>query len=494
MSVSLYTAAQTRELDRTAISTLGIAGFVLMQRAAAAAWRVLKKRWPNARRIVVVCGPGNNGGDGYLLARTAKDAGLDARVIALAKPKETSPDALRAHDEWIASGGKIATSTDPIPDADVYVDALFGTGTQRPSEGFARALIDHVNRYPARILSLDIPSGIDSDTGNVFRAAVRATVTVSFVAHKRGLFTSDALDHRGELILDTLGLPDDLYERFDADAQLLDMAHMSRWLPPRERNAHKGKFGHVLAIGGDYGTSGAIRMAGEAAMRVGSGLTSIATRSENISAINAGRPELMAHAVSDAVSMQTLLQSASVVAVGPGLGQSNWGRALLTAAVAANRPTVLDADALNILSQKFFPLPHVSVLTPHPGEAARLLGCDVAAIESDRFKAARAIAERYRAVVVLKGGGSLIAHPAGPVAVCPWGNPGMASGGMGDVLTGVIAGLLAQGLNAWRAARFGVGLHAQAADAAAGNGEAGMIASDLFPHLHKLRNARAGHD
>lgn len=494
MGASLYTAAQTRDLDRTAISTLGIAGFVLMQRAAAAAWRVLKKRWPNARRIVVLCGPGNNGGDGFLLARTAKDAGLDARVIALAKPKESSPDALRAHDEWIASGGKIATSTDPIPDADVYVDALFGTGSQRPAEGFARALIDHVNRFPARVLSLDIPSGIDSDTGNVLRAAVRATATVSFVAHKRGLFTSDALDHRGDLVLDTLGLPDDLYERFDADAQLLDMAHMSRWLPPRARNSHKGKFGHVLAIGGDHGLCGAIRLAGEAAMRVGSGLTSIATRSENVSAINAGRPELMAHAVADAAALQALLQSASVVAVGPGLGQGGWGRSLLSAAVAANRPTVLDADALNILSQKFFPLPAVSVLTPHPGEAARLLGCDVAAIERDRFKSARTIAERYRAVVVLKGAGSLIAHPAGPLAVCPWGNPGMASGGMGDVLTGVIAGLLAQGLNAWRAARFGVGLHAQAADAAASGAEAGTIAGDLFPHLHQLRNARAQHE
>jgi NAD(P)H-hydrate epimerase len=494
MGASLYTAAQTRDLDRTAISTLGIAGFVLMQRAAAAAWRVLKKRWPNARRIVVLCGPGNNGGDGFLLARTAKDAGLDARVIALAKPKESSPDALRAHDEWIASGGKIATSTDPIPDADVYVDALFGTGPQRPAEGFARALIDHVNRYPSRVLSLDIPSGIDADTGNVLRAAVRATATVSFVAHKRGLFTSDALDHRGELVLDTLGLPDELYERFDADAQLLDMAHMSRWLLPRARNSHKGKFGHVLAIGGDHGLCGAIRLAGEAAMRVGSGLTSIATRSENVSAINAGRPELMAHAVADAAALQALLQSASVVAVGPGLGQGAWSRSLLNAAVAANRPTVLDADALNILSQKYFSLPAVSVLTPHPGEAARLLGCDVAAIERDRFKSARTIAERYRAVVVLKGAGSLIAHPAGPLAVCPWGNPGMASGGMGDVLTGVIAGLLAQGLNAWRAARFGVGLHAQAADAAAGAGEAGTIAGDLFPHLHKLRNARAHHE
>jgi hydroxyethylthiazole kinase-like uncharacterized protein yjeF len=491
MSTSLYTAAQVRELDRTAITNLGIAGYVLMQRAAAAGWRVLKKRWPNARRIVVLCGPGNNGGDGYLLARTAKDAGLDARVIAVGLPKETSPDALRAHGEWVASGGKIATATDPVPDADVYVDAMFGTGLKRPLEGFARTLIDHVNRFPNRVLALDMPSGIDSDTGNVLRAAVRATATVTFVAHKRGLFTGDALDHRGTLVLDTLGLPADLYERIDADADLLDMAHMSRWLAPRTRNAHKGKYGHVLAIGGDNGMGGAVRMAGEAAMRVGAGLTSIATRAENVSAINAARPELMAHGCADAAPLPALVKRATVVAIGPGLGQSAWSRAMLAGAIVVEKPTVLDADALNLLSQKFFPLPHTAVLTPHPGEAARLLATDVPTIESDRFKACRAIADRYRAVVVLKGAGTVIAHPAGPLAVCPWGNPGMASGGMGDVLTGVIAGLLAQGLNAWRAARLGVALHAQAGDAAARDGEAGIVATDLFPHLHKLRNARA---
>ncbi len=491
MSTALYTAAQVRELDRTAISTLGIAGYVLMQRAAAAGWRVLKKRWPNARRIVVLCGPGNNGGDGYLLARTAKDAGLDARVIAVGLPTESSPDAQRAHDEWVASGGNIATSTDPVPEADVYVDAIFGTGLKRAPEGFARTLIDHVNRFPNRVLALDIPSGIDSDTGNVLRAAVRATATVTFVANKRGLFTGDALDYRGALVLDTLGLPRDLYERIDADADLLDMAHMSRWLPPRTRNAHKGKYGHVLAIGGDVGMGGAVRMTGEAAMRVGAGLTSIATRSENVVAINAARPELMAHGCVDAAPLPALMKRATVVAIGPGLGQSAWSRALLAAGILVDKPTVIDADALNMLSQKFFPLPHTAVLTPHPGEAARLLQSDVPAVESDRFKAARTIADRYRAVVVLKGAGTLIAHPAGPLAVCPWGNPGMASGGMGDVLTGVIAGLLAQGLNAWRAARLGVALHAQAGDAAARDGEAGIVASDLFPHLHTLRNARA---
>jgi len=240
---------------------------------------------------------------------------------------------------------------------------------------------------------------------------------------------------------------------------------------------------------------GAIRLCAEAALRSGAGLVSVASRAENVSALNAARPELMAHGVKDATALLTLLQRASVIALGPGLGQSEWSRAMYQAALAAGKPLVLDADGLNLLARKPVALPVQSVLTPHPGEAARLLGAaDAASIAQDRFAAARELARKYRAVVVLKGAGTLIAHPEGEVAVCPWGNPGMATGGMGDVLTGVIAALLAQGLNAWRAARFGVALHAQAGDAAARGGEAGLIASELFPHLYALRNARTADD
>jgi NAD(P)H-hydrate epimerase len=237
---------------------------------------------------------------------------------------------------------------------------------------------------------------------------------------------------------------------------------------------------------------GAIRLAGEAALRVGAGLVSVATREEHITAINAARPELMVHAAADAGGIEPLLQRASVVALGPGLGQGPWSRALWQAALAAGKPTVLDADGLNLLALLPQSLPARTVLTPHPGEAARLLGCDTAAIARDRFASARAIAKLYGAVAVLKGAGSLIANPEGDIAVCPWGNPGMASGGMGDVLTGVIAGLLAQKLDPWRAACMGVALHAQAGDLAATSGEAGLLASDLFDPLRKLRNANTG--
>lgn len=483
-----------RALDREAIMSLGISGHVLMQRAAAAAWRVLRARWPLARRLVVVCGSGNNGGDGYLLAATAREARMDARVIAPVAPRNAG-DAVRARLEWLAMGGSILDPEAEFPEADVYVDALFGTGLTRPVEGTARALIDALNASGRPILALDVPSGIDSDTGNVHGAAVRATATVTFVAHKRGLFTGPALNHRGEMTLDTLGLPDDLYKSSHPDARLLSMRRMTTWLPPRRRDAHKGDFGHVLAIGGEQGMGGAIRLCAEAALRGGAGLVSVATRGENVVALNAARPELMAHGVKDNAALLPLLQRASVIALGPGLGQGDWSRMLCQAALAARKPLVLDADGLNLIARKTVQLPLQSVLTPHPGEAGRLLGSDTATIARDRFVAARELARQYRAVVVLKGAGTLIAHPEGEVAVCPWGNPGMSSGGMGDLLTGVIASLLAQGLNAWRAARFGVALHARAADAAASeHGEAGLLASDLFPHLHNLRNARDASD
>jgi ADP-dependent NAD(P)H-hydrate dehydratase / NAD(P)H-hydrate epimerase len=273
-----------------------------------------------------------------------------------------------------------------------------------------------------------------------------------------------------------------------ADAGLLEADAIAAALPSRAQDAHKGNFGHVLAIGGDLGFGGAIRLAGEAALRVGAGLVSVATRTEHVLALNAARPELMASGVGGPQELEALLQRASVIALGPGIGQRAWGHALWHTAIAARKPTVLDADGLNLLAREPVSLPANIVLTPHPGEAARLLGCDTQEIARDRFAAVRALARRHQAVAVLKGAGTLVATPLGEVAVCPWGNPGMASGGMGDVLTGVVAGLLAQGLDAYRAACIGVALHARAGDIAARAGVCGLLASDLFGPLRRLRN------
>lgn len=480
---ALYTTAQVRALDRAAIEA-GIPGIELMERAARAALDVLRRRWPQARALCVACGPGNNGGDGFLLAALARSAGLQASVIAVSD--HASGDAGLARERFLGEGGTLASPA-MLADAGVCVDALFGSGLNRAPAGDAATLIAAMNAGARPLLALDVPSGLDSDSGNAFDPCVRATATVCFVGWKRGLFTAQGQDRCGERSLATLDIADRAYADVEPDATLL----VPQTLPVRPRDSHKGRYGHVLAIGGDLGAGGAVRMCGEAAARVGAGLVSIATREANVGAILSARPELMPHGVHVPRNLEPLLARARVLAVGPGLGQDDWGKGLWHAALDAGRPTVLDADGLNLLADAPRALPEACVLTPHPGEASRLLETTTGAVQVDRFTAVRKLAQKYRAVVVLKGAGSLIADPEGRVAVCPWGNPGMASGGMGDVLTGVIAGLLAQGLDAWNAACLGVGLHARAGDLAARAGERGLLASDLFPYLRALVNGRA---
>ncbi len=485
---ALYTAAQLRTLEAAAIAG-GLSGGELMRRAAAAALAVLRAHWPEACRIVVLAGPGNNGGDGYLLAAQARAAGLDARVLALTA--RSGGDAAVAREIAGAAGVPIVRADAgamSLPDADVYVDALYGSGLNRAPAGAAATWIAALQPHASRVLALDLPSGLDADTGMPRGRAVRAAATVCFVGWKRGLHTGRAADHVGVCTLATLDLPHARLALQRPDAMLLAAAA----LPPRDRATHKGVFGHVLVIGGDHGMGGAARLAAEAALRSGAGLVSVATRAAHVPALQAARSELMAHAVETAAALESPLAHASVLALGPGLGQGGWSESLFAAALASGRPLVVDADALNLLARAPRALPTPAVLTPHPGEAARLLGSDIAAVTDDRYAAARALAVRYGAVVVLKGAGSLIADPQGRVAVCPWGNPGMAAGGMGDVLTGVIAALLAQGLVPWDAACLGVGLHARAGDAAArAGGERGLCAADLFMPLRALLNGAA---
>jgi ADP-dependent NAD(P)H-hydrate dehydratase / NAD(P)H-hydrate epimerase len=480
----LYTVEQVRAFDRRAIDDLGLTGFELMNRAATAAFTALCRHWPGARRIVVFCGPGNNGGDGYLLASLAHDVGMAVEVIELSDAAKG--DAALARDTWLRGKGAPHPWVQdmPLPSADVYVDALYGTGLNRVPDASVTSLIQRINASAIPVLAMDVPSGLNADTGECPGEAIRAELTVSFIAAKRGLYTGQAATRVGQWQLDTLGLPELFWEGVSADATVLEAMH----LPPRARDAHKGDCGHVLAIGGDRGTAGAIRLCGEAALRSGAGLVSIATRNENLFALNSARPELMVNGVHGPQELQPLLDRADVLAVGPGLGQGAWGHALWLTALDTGKPLVLDADGLNLLAREPHHFNEHAVMTPHPGEAARLLGTTIAQVQTDRFAAARALAQRYGAVAVLKGSGSLIAHPDGRLDVCTWGNPGMASGGMGDLLTGVIAALLAQGCSAWDAARIGVGLHARAGDLAARHGERGLLASDLLEPLRALGN------
>ncbi|MEO8010032.1 MAG: NAD(P)H-hydrate dehydratase [Dokdonella sp.] len=488
-NLALYTVDQVRHIDRIAIERCRSSGASLMHRAAQAAFAALRRRWPEAHHIRVLAGTGNNGGDAYLLAALAHEHGLRVELHALGD--SIGEDAIKARSKWIALGQPISTLDDAIRAGavDVVVDGLFGSGLSRAIEGDAAELIVALNARGSATLALDVPSGLDANSGVATGPVLRADATISFVGWKRGLFTADAADLCGVLELATLAIPADAYAGIDADANLLDTDLIQK-LSARKRNVNKGTFGHVLAIGGDEGMAGAVRLCAEAALRSGAGMVSVATRLAHVSALNAARPELMARAVDGPQSIAAMLERASTIALGPGLGQAAWGHALWDSALRADKPIVIDADALNLLAEHPCKLPGRTVLTPHPGEAARLLRLDIGTIQRDRFAAARAIARTYAATVVLKGAGSIIAAEDGRVAVCRFGNPGMASAGMGDVLTGIIAGLLAQGLSVWDSARIGALAHARAGDLAAGTAPRGMIASDLFVPLRRLLNGQ----
>ena len=482
LPLAVYTAEQVRALDRYAIEELRIPSYTLMTRAGEAALGTLRSCWPSAQNVLVVCGPGNNGGDGYVLARAAREQRLTVRVVSVTDPANLRGDARRAHDDFVAGGGTVETRGATLPDAHVIVDAIFGTGLSRPVDAATAEVIRAINDSRAHVLALDIPSGLHADTGEVLGAAVVAERTVTFIALKLGFYVGEGPDYTGIIHFDDLEVAASAATSISPLAERIAEATLARLLPPRRRTAHKGQNGSVLVIGGGIGMAGAARMAGEAALRSGAGLVTVATRAENVAAIVAGRPELMCRGVADGSELQALISRADVLAVGPGLGQDEWAQTMLNVALASHKAAVVDADALNLLARS----PRRGerwILTPHPGEAGRLLGRQTAEIQSDRIGAAREIAARYGGIVVLKGARTLVFTANARPSICDRGNPGMASPGMGDVLTGVIAGIVAQTSDLAGAARAGVLAHAMAGDLAARRGERGLIATDLFAYL-----------
>jgi hydroxyethylthiazole kinase-like uncharacterized protein yjeF len=483
----LYVASAVRQLDANTIAA-GIPGYTLMQRAGLAAWRALSQRWPAAQRIAVICGTGNNGGDGYVIARLARHDGRAVDLFEIADQGWVG-DAARAREDWRAAGGEarpIEAASDCA--ADVWVDAILGIGLSGPPRAAAARAIECINAARAAgagVLAVDVPSGLDADTGRAFAPCVSADLTVTFIGDKFGLHTGDAPDVVGDVRLHRLEVPQAICEMVAASARLLQSTALARGLQRRRRTAHKGDHGHVLIVGGDHGTAGAVLMAARGALRAGAGLVSVATRREHVAALVAAQPEIMAAGVESGAELSPLLQRATVVAIGPGLGQGEWGRMLWPLILEMPR-LVVDADALNLLAQQAQRHPHW-VLTPHPGEASRLLGIATREIQDDRLAALRALADRYGGIPVLKGSGTLVWHPQLPW-VCAHGNPGMATGGMGDVLTGVIAGFLAQKLAVEDAAALGVLAHAVAADRAAGEAERGLLPSDVIEALRDVVN------
>lgn len=493
LPAALYTGEQSRALDRIAIEQFGIPGFRLMQRAGHAAFVELMAHWPGVRRLTLACGSGNNGGDGLIVAGLARQQGIEVQVLVTGDDfTQRLTGEARSAWQWAQAVGvePVRWQAGMELQGEVLVDALLGTGLSGEVRGDTAELIRQFNRSPRPVMALDVPSGLCSDTGRVLGVAVRAELTLTFIALKQGLLTHQGVDHCGRLLFDGLMLPDEVYEEVPLSAFRTDREDLAKLLPPRQRSSHKGLFGHVLVIGGDRGMGGAALMAAEAAARSGAGLVSLATRPEHVTAALTRAPEVMTTGVNSGQDLQPLLARPDVLVVGPGLGQSAWADQLLQQALASGLPLVLDADALNLLQRRALPAAgqYDWVLTPHPGEAARLLGCEVSQVQQDRFAAVRELQARFGGTVVLKGAGSL-SFDGDAMHLCQAGNPGMACGGMGDVLSGIIGALRAQRLSAVDAARAGVYAHARAADlCAADQGERGLQATDLIARVRRVLN------
>jgi NAD(P)H-hydrate epimerase len=492
-----YLPAQVRELDRIAIEEQGIPGYELMTRAGQAFFAAAVERYPAAHRWLILCGSGNNAGDGYVIARLALDAGLNVQVVACSDPAKLAGDAATARQDFNDhSNGSDALEWTGSIDAgehDLLIDALLGTGLDRDLGGAYLDAVAAINATGLPALAVDIPSGLNGATGAIMGAAVNASLTVSFVGLKQGCLLGKGPDVCGELLLDDLGIAPVADTRVPPSLHIFGPAQAEQLLPRRARSGHKGTYGHVLVIGGNTGMGGAVRLAGEAALRSGAGLVSVATRPEHTQAILEARPELMCRGITAAADIDELLARASVLALGPGLGQDDWAQQLFHRALAAGKPLVVDADALNLLAGA--PVQRNDwVLTPHPGEAGRLLESSSGAVQADRLAALEGLVRRYGGTVLLKGHGTLVASAD---TKAPWlirgGNPGMGTAGMGDVLTGVTAAMLAQfgeadGGNFKQVAATAAWLHATAGDRAAVGGERGLIASDLFTELRKCLN------
>jgi ADP-dependent NAD(P)H-hydrate dehydratase / NAD(P)H-hydrate epimerase len=494
--LALYTNDIIRAFERDLFEKRLANAKELMQTAGKAAFNLLQQRWPNAQRIAVFCGSGNNGGDGFVLARLAKENGLNVSIYSINSIKDLAElpyemaSACEAQNILIKPADKQSID---LTQTDVIVDALLGSGLKGMVKPPFIDVIGCINQSNKPVLSIDIPSGLNANTGQAQGPTIKANGTLTFIGLKQGLFTGDAPDYCGQIICHSLNIPKHYYSRITPTAYLFNQDLVGRLLKKRPRTANKGCYGHVLVIGGDYGMAGAVRMTAEAALRVGAGLVSVATHKDHRDIVNAECPEIMCHAVESANELIPLLTKATVVVVGPGLGQSKWSISLLNGALnEKNKPFLLDADALNLIANKKVSLPSFVkeiVITPHPGEAARLLNVPITTIQHDRFAAALHLQQHYHATVVLKGAGTLIQSKDTLPVVCTGGNPGMATAGMGDVLSGVIGGLLAQRLNPFDAAQIGVYLHAKAADMAAlAYGERGLSATDLFRFIQKLSN------
>jgi len=494
---NIYSADSVVQLEQLAIKQFGILGYELMKRAGQAVFDVLTSRYPDHKKILVLCGAGNNAGDGYVVARLARQAGLGVRVISLIDPATLKNEALLAYQDWQSVAENSVAELSQIDEADIIIDALLGTGLKRAVSTQWAEWIKAVNDSAKPVIAVDLPSGLIADTGAIAGCAIQAAITVCFVGLKQGMFTAQAKDVCGEIIFDDLAIPPEVYALHKADARLIKSVDYTL-LPKRKASSNKGDFGHVLIVGGNTGMPGAVILAAKAALRSGAGLVTIATVAANLEAIVTAVPEAMVKACDENTLTEVLnaafLKKITHIAIGMGLGQDDWSQVMLRFCVSLKKPMLVDADALNLLAMnREIKIKSPLVITPHPGEAARLLSTNAVLssvdIQHDRFAAIKQLHQLFDSseacVVILKGSGTLM-FDGQQIKVCALGNAAMAAPGMGDVLSGIVIALMAQKIDASDAAELAVCLHGAAAQSVTQDQTRGLLASDVVNALVKV--------
>lgn len=491
MTDRFYSMDQVREGESYAASAKGLEMFSLMERAGQAVFAIGMAQYPSSEHWLVCCGSGNNGGDGYIVASLAKSVGMFVTVWQLGDPEQLTGDARTAYLHWLHHGGQIFDAEkEQVPETvDVIIDALLGTGLNGNVRPNVQVVIEKLNTFPAPIVAVDIPSGLCGDTGRVLGDSIKANHTMSFIGLKQGLVTGQARDYVGELHFAGLGVEDVFDHQNHPTAWATGCSTLDTVLPARLSNSHKGSFGKALLVGGNDGMGGALILCAKAAAKCGAGMVATLCHQHNVTPLLITIPEVMSSDWDELSCIESRLAWCDVIALGPGLGRDSSARAIYHIVSASHLHKVFDADALHFLALNPN-IDHQRIITPHSAEAAKLLDIPVEVIEADRFKSVRQLQAQYGGVAVLKGPGTLVCDGE-KTWVCLAGNPGMASAGMGDVLTGVIVALLAQGLSLSDAARFGVLLHSRAGDKEATiSGQRGLLASDVINHLRSLINSK----
>lgn len=517
--MKVATAEILRKLDRKAIDEFGIPGLVLMENAARGTVAAMFRHFPGLaqRRVGILAGRGNNGGDAFAVARYLLNRGVSCRVYLFAAREEVKGDAAANLEILSRMGGEIfeilnleewQAQKGQVEACDFLVDGIFGTGLKGEVRDFFKEIIQSINSLGRPVVAIDIPSGLDSDSGQVLGSCIHASLTVTFGLLKRGLVLLPGAGHCGKVVLVDISLPRASVETEGIQDHLIEGAEFLPFLAPRDRDAHKGKFGHLLVLSGSAGKSGAAAMVCQGALRVGTGLITLGIPESLNPILEMKLTEPMTEPLPETKEktlglsahgrIMELCSGKSALAIGPGLSIHPETSRLVQGVIrSANLPMVIDADGLNPFMGKldlFRKSRRDLILTPHPGEMARILETSVREVQQSRVQTARQFAKKYGVILVLKGARSLIASPSGDVFINPTGNPGMASGGMGDVLTGMIGGFLAQGLPSLEAARLGVYLHGLVGDYVAHrSGERGMAAMDLVEETPRvLRSLSSG--